>query len=325
MNLPDTRDPRFRRLGLKLGLFIGLGLVLAVGLLTGMAYRQGYFSAKTPVSFVAESGSDLRPGMAVKLSGFKIGEVRSVALNQQARVDVEMAIEDRYMQWLRRDSVATLAREGMIGDSYISLSAGSPGLPALTAEDRLRFELGRGLADIALDLRNRVVPVIDEMQRLLVYANNPDGDLRRSFAELRALTAELRESRRRLDATLASLHALGRDEAPATLARARQTLEQADRSLQQLEAAVPKLQQQAGSALQALEQSAQQAGATATRAGTLLDRTQPQLEQVLREADVLLRDSRAAVRAARTRWPFRGPEVAPVPAPAETPAAAPAP
>jgi len=312
MNRSLTTDPRFRRLGLKLGLFIGLGLVLGLGLLLGMAIRQGYFSPKTPVLFVAESGTDLRAGMAVKLSGFKIGTVRRVELNETARVDVEMAIEDRYMKWVKTNSMATLAREGMIGDSFISLTRGNPDLPALTREDRLHFELGRGLADIAQDVRNRVVPVIDEMHALLKYANNPKGDVRQGFARLNQLAGELRETRRKVDSALEGIDQLSRTDAPATLATARSTLERVNASLQELEKAIPALQAEATQTLQALNQTAGTATRTAAETERLLKDTAPNLVRVLNETEALMRDSRSAVKAARSRWPFKGPDVVPV-------------
>ncbi len=306
MSMVSDHDSRFRRLGLKLGLFVGVGLLLGIGLLVALAVRQGYFAAKTPVRFEAGSGSDLRPGMAVKLSGFKIGEVSQVALNRQARVDVEMQVEDRYMQWIKSDSIATLAREGMIGDSFISLTSGNPMLPALAPEDRLRFELGRSVGDIALDLRNRVVPVIDEMNALLKYANDPDGNVRGSFAELRRLATELQASRRQLDAALQQVNKAAAQEVPATLEQARSTLTRAEASLAELERAIPVLSAQAARSLESLEAAATGAAQTTGRAEKFLDDVAPRLERTLAETEALARDSRAAVNAARTRWPFSG-------------------
>ncbi len=304
--LPLETDTRFRHLGLKLGLFIGVGVLLGVGLLLGLAVRQGYFSPKTPVYFIASSGSDLRPGMAVKLSGFKIGDVRSVELNQFARVDVEMQIEDRYMHWIKSDSVATLAREGMIGDSFISVTSGNPELPALSKDDRLRFVLGSSLGDIAQDVRNRVVPVIDEMHVLLKYANDPKGDVRGSFSELHKLTADLQKTRKQLDQLLAHVDQVAAKELPETLATTRSTLQRADASLKEIEKAVPALNARATASLDALGAAASAATQAAEKAGKLMDETSPRLDSTLAEAEALMRESRSAVSAARTRWPFKG-------------------
>lgn len=309
--LPQETDTRFQRLGLKLGLFIGLGVLLGVGLVLGLAVRQGYFSPKTPVYFIASSGSDLRPGMAVKLSGFKIGDVRSVELNQFASVDVEMQIEDKYMHWIKPDSVATLAREGMIGDSFISVTSGNPELPALNKEDRLRFVLGSSLGDIAQDVRNRVVPVIDEMHVLLKYANDPKGDVRGGFAELHKLTTDLQKTRKQLDQLLMHVDRVADKDVPETLAQARMSLQRADASLQEIEKAVPALSAKAATSLEALGAAAAAATQTAVKAEKLLDEASPRLNNTLTEAEALMRDGRSAVNAARTRWPFKGPDVMP--------------
>ncbi|MDF3030772.1 MAG: hypothetical protein K0R03_1330 [Moraxellaceae bacterium] len=311
MNMSAENDPRFHRLGLKLGIFMGGGLVLAIGLLVGLAVRQGYFAPKTPVHFQAESGTDLRPGMAVKLSGFKIGEVVSVEFNEQARVDVEMQIEERYLKWIKLDSVAMLSREGLIGDSFISISSGNPALPPLTNEDRVRFAMGSSVGDIAMDIRNRVVPVIDEVHKLLAYTNDPKGDVRATFREMRALTAQLQETRREVDKAVASIDRLAAEEAPATLAQTRAALARAESSLQELEKAIPVLSTQAGKSLQSLDNATAAAARAAVRAEKLLDDSAPRVDSTFAEAELLLRDSRSAVNAARGRWPFKGPDVAP--------------
>ncbi|HET8730887.1 MAG TPA: MlaD family protein [Moraxellaceae bacterium] len=318
MSLPTINDPRFQRLGLKLALFVGAGVLLVLAITLTMAVRQGYFSPKTRVRFLAESGTDLRPGMAVKLSGFKIGEVSTVELNQQARVDVEMQIETRYLKWIKRDSVATLAREGMIGDSFISVSSGTPALPPLSTDERLRFVAGSSLGDIAIDVRNRVIPVIDELHRFLSYTNDPKGDIRASFRALHELAVQLQQTRKEVDATLVAVNQLARDDAPATLAQTRATLERADASLAALEKSLPELSAQASRSLTQLDAATGAATTAATQAGDVMKDAGPRLDRTLVEAEALLRESRAAVSAARGHWPFKGAD--PVPA-TEAPAA----
>ncbi|HEX4869760.1 MAG TPA: hypothetical protein VFV15_03420, partial [Moraxellaceae bacterium] len=222
-----------------------------------------------------------------------------------------MQIENRYLQWIKGDSVAMLAREGMIGDSFISVSSGNPALPALVPEDRLRFVAGSSLGDIAMDVRNRVVPVIEELHTFLRYTNDPKGDIRAAFRELLALTRDLQQTNREAAAALASLDRLAKEDTPATLAAARGALARAEASLAELEKAVPALSAQATRSLAALDQATAAAAGSAERASALLDATRPRLEGTLSEAELLMRDSRAAINAARTRWPFRGPDVAP--------------
>lgn len=331
MSLLADRDRRFRRLGLKVALFAGTALGAVLVLLGLYAGAKGYFVDKTPVRFEALTGTDLKPGMAVKLSGFKIGEVHQVALNERARVDVEMLIESRYMKWIKADSVAEMAREGMIGDSYISLKSGSPELEPLPPEVSIRFQPGESLNDIANDVRNRAVPVIDGMRELLGYINDPKGDVRQGLHDVRALAAELRATRKRLDKLLTTTEKVVADDTRQTLTAARDTMAKADAALARLDTAIPALQARTETALTQLDATTAEARQTLSTATTLLQQASPRLNQTLDNSNALIGEARAAVQSARTRWPFapRGkeeplqltlpPELAPPPLPPPPP------
>lgn len=331
MSLLADRDRRFRRLGLKVALFAGTALGAVLVLLGLYAGAKGYFVDKTPVRFEAQTGTDLKPGMAVKLSGFKIGEVHQVALNERARVDVQMLIESRYMQWIKADSVAEMAREGMIGDSYISLKSGSPDLELLPPDATIRFQPGETLNDIANDVRNRAVPVIDGMRELLGYINDPKGDVRQGLHDVRALAAELRATRKRLDKLLTTTEKVAAEDVTATLSAARDTMTKADAAIARIDAAIPALQARTETALTQLDATTAEARQTLSTATTLLQQASPRLNQTLDNSNALISEARAAVQSARTRWPFapRGkeealqltlpPELAPPPLPPPLP------
>ena len=308
----NEKDARFQGLNAKVGFFIALALVIAVVLLGGLAVRQGVFEAKTLVVFEAPSGDFLTPGMAVKLSGFKIGEVSKVALNEDAEVEVSMLIENRYMQWIRADSVAVLQREGLIGDSYIAMTPGHPGQTELTKGGEVAFRASAGLSDIAADLRNRIIPVIGEMTTLLHYANDPHGDLRQSLKESRLLMVEMRQTRKKLDTALVGLDHVQKDELPATLGKMRSTLTDVDSTVQQIGQQVPALAGHVNDTLQKVDQTLQKVSAASQAAEQAADKAsatiagiQPRANALLDDSRVLVKHSDQAVGAMRQHWPFR--------------------
>jgi ABC-type transporter Mla subunit MlaD len=122
---------------------------------------------------------------------------------------------------------------------------------------------------------------------------------------------ELQGTRRQLDAMLAHIDHLAGSEVPATLLQTRQTLARADASLQALEKSIPVLSTEAVRSLQSLNQATEKAGSAAVAAQKMLDETTPRLNGALTEAQALMQESRSAISAARTRWPFKGPDVAP--------------
>lgn len=299
MSLLRDTDPRFRGLNLKIAAFALLALLASVGLLVLLAAQQGYFTRKVDILVEAPSGTDLRAGMAVKLSGFKIGEVKSVALNDAARVDVQLRIEEQYMRWVKADSVVSIAREGLIGDSYLAMKSGNASLPSLQSGESVQFEPTPALADIAADLRNRTLPVIDGTTKLLGYLNDPAGDFRVAMGDLRKLAGELRETRRKVDRLVDDVDTLARDDVKRTLGNT-------DRALATLEKQVTDLSAKAGESMAKLDETTASAKATAEAATRAIDGTAPKVQVLLDNTDAAVRDARTLMDGAGRRWPFKG-------------------
>jgi len=88
VTLLADKDDRFKNLFGKAAVFI---LLAAIGM--GLAFlwtgeKKGAFTAKSPIYFVADSGQDLSVGMPVKFSGFKIGKLNTLTLDEQGHVQV---------------------------------------------------------------------------------------------------------------------------------------------------------------------------------------------------------------------------------------------
>jgi len=97
VTLLEDKDERFKNLFGKTALFVLLA-VLGMGLaLVWTGIRNDAFTAKSTVHFVADSGQDLSVGMPVKFSGFKIGKLDTLTLDEQGRVQVEVRIDSKYL------------------------------------------------------------------------------------------------------------------------------------------------------------------------------------------------------------------------------------
>lgn len=304
MTLLRDNDTRFAHLPLKVGVFGALALGVAVLLLLSLAWSKGYFASKSVLHFEAPSGAELRTGMAVKLSGFTIGQVSSIALNESARVDVGIKVEQDYMRWIKANSVVSVAREGLIGNSYLIVTVGDAQLDPIESGGSLLFEQTPDMADIAADLRNRLLPIIDGMNEFIAWANDPQGDMRGSVTEFRRLAAELRQSRRQLGQLVASMDKVVSQDLVQTLATT-------ERTLATLESELPQLADRTEQSLDRLDEATMSARQTADTATRAIESASPRLDRLLDETDEVVRDGQAAVNAARKRWPFRGEETPP--------------
>ncbi|GGP24507.1 MlaD family protein [Silvimonas amylolytica] len=302
--LKDT-DARFQWLGWRVGVFIAAGFLCFVALVVLLAIRQGYFTPKTRLSFVAESGNSMSTGMQVRFSGFKIGVVDRVALNDQAKVDVELLVENRYLKWVKPDSVALLQQDGFLGDHYIEIAGGTATALPIQEGGKLVFAPAMGLSEIAADLRQRTIPVIDSIHDTLEYLNDPKGDVRATVANLNQFSAELRDTRKTLDQVLQHLDQVAAKDLPATLDQATQAARRADQVLAQADRAASEVATHLPVILENTSRTASEAAALATTARKAVDGVAPQLPSIVRNTGDLVQGGNELVTGAQRSWPFR--------------------
>lgn len=198
------QDPRFVHLERKIGIFIAVALlcVLVVAVLVGV--QNDFFTKKYNLHFTVDRGTGFTKGMSVKLSGFRIGRVTSIALNEQAMVDISIEIDRTYHTWIRNDSTVKLVKEGLVGDNIVDVSVGSPEKPELKNSDAIMYIKTKGLDELADEIAEKVKPVLIEVRDIIGYINNPDGDLKKTVRNVELLTRNLEGTRQKADTLLST-------------------------------------------------------------------------------------------------------------------------
>ena len=312
MTLLADKDERFKNLFGKAVIFILLA-ILGVGLVflwTGL--KKGAFTPKSPIYFVADSGQDLSEGMPVKFSGFKIGKLNTLTLDEQGRVQVEVSIESKYLVLIKKDAVMSLKKEGVIGDGVLDISRGTEKL-TLAAGDKVRFERASGLEQAVVDVKNRIMPILDDVNQML---HDPNGDVRQTLKNLRQFTADLNGTRQRLDTVLDSVDGNLNKEVGPLLRSLRQSAANAESMTAKLDRDFPAIVNKLDSGMESLRSASE----------TIKDavqRSAPQLPGILGEARDTLGKTREMVGSTQevvdslsTSWPLKSavpaPETGPV-------------
>ncbi len=295
MTLLDDKDERFKNLFGKAAVFI---LLAALGM--GLAFvwtgiKKGEFSAKSPIYFVADSGQDLSVGMPVKFSGFKIGKLDTLALDEQGRVQVKVDIESKYLRLIRQDAVMSLKKEGVIGDGVLEISRGTEDKPALASGGKVRFERASGLEQAVIDVKNRIMPILDDLHHTL---HDPDGDVRQILKNLREFSAEMRGTRERLDRVLGRVDTDLNHEVEPLLQSLRKSAANAETLSGKLDYDLPVMLKKADATMESLRQAGETINAAVQRAA-------PQLPVVMGKTRKLIGDTQEAVDSLSTHWPLK--------------------
>lgn len=303
MTILADKDERFKNLFGKALVFI---LLAAIGI--GAAFlwagmKKGAFTAKSPIHFVADSGQDLSEGMPVKYSGFKIGKLNTLALDEQGHVQVEVGIESKYLKLIRQDAVMSLIKEGVIGDGVLEISRGSEDKPVLAAGGTVRFERASGLEQAVVDVKNRILPILDDVHQML---DDPHSDVRLTLKNLREFSAEMRGTRERIDRVLGSVDSNLNNEVGPLLRSLRESATHAEAISARLDHDLPVLLKNTDSSMENLR-------LTTEAVKDAVQKSVPQLPGMIGEARDTLGKTRAMVGSTQevveslsNTWPLKG-------------------
>lgn len=298
MTLLADKDERFKNLFVKIAIFVLLALLgLAVALIWS-SVKKGILTPKSSVYFLADSGQGIKKGMPVRLRGFKIGAVRDLSMDKAGDVQVEMRIDDEYMGLLREDAVVSLVKEGLIGDAVLDISSGTAGKKVLKAEDTILFERGSGMEQLAEDVRARLLPALDEVQKLLQDVNDPQGDVRQTIKNLHEFSGRLADTGARLDQLLDHV-----DE--ATTHSLQPLLQSVLKSAQNTQNITEKMNKDLPGMMNKLDDSLENLRQTSITVKSAAEGSAKELPGLLGDSRQLIGGTRDIVDAATTSWPLK--------------------
>lgn len=306
------KDLRFRHLEKKVGLFVILAIVGLVGVIFFVGREKDLFTRKYTIYLSVDSGSGFMEGMPVKLSGFKIGRIKNLSLDNDARVKVAVEINRKYQRWIKKGSVARLTKEGMIGESIIEITVAPPGNTPIEEKQEIPFEKTGGLEDLAKDLK----PVLQEVKGILGYINDPEGDIKKSLRNVAGLTGEMRQTRAQLDEVIMEMKQTTK-EAAATMStfkgigeKAYPVVDNAGRLVNDAGAKVGPILGRMTTIMGNIEKMTQKLPQIADKVETILNDTKkmtasiaPKMESMVETAEDVLQDTKETVRGIKGSWP----------------------
>jgi len=322
VNVFTENDRRFQGLEPRTGLFVAVAVLILLGTIIASMIQHDAFTPTTRVYFFAHSAQGIRNGMSVQLSGFKVGSVRELRIQPDARVRVMLAIDNKYTALIPEDSAVGLAKEALIGASYIEIEPGKNTRQPVTNESVLQFYRVIDFADMAQDLKIKLDPILADIKKVTQSINDPQGDIHKTIANVRQATELVAQLAQQVNAL--AKHADSRidtiagkvenvlektgtaldsakgtlDTAKSTLARARGTLDTAAHSLDPVDQQLPAL-------LLRLDRSLSNIEAVTTDARKLSTKLDDELPTAIRAGRGLVEDTHEIVEGAKRAWPVR--------------------
>ena len=138
---------------LRVGVFVLIGLAAFLGMIYALGARARLFEPRFTVSAEFTEVGGLVEGATVRLAGVQIGRVRAVRLPSQpgGKVRVDMTIARQFGDRVRKDSVARIETQGLLGDRIVEISVGTAAAPPVQPNDLIAstdpFDIGRVMSE----------------------------------------------------------------------------------------------------------------------------------------------------------------------------------
>lgn len=171
---------------IKVGLFVIGVCVLIVLTLGYVAYQKGVFESVNSFTLLSDSGDNLTQGMPVVFSGFNIGKVDQLELDDQGNVLITIGISERHAQWVRSDSDFILDIR-LIGTPRIIVLTENLESPPLTSEQIPEISVSSDINEMIRSLQ----PIVAKVDDIAGNVNRMTASLVDSLKHINGILANL--------------------------------------------------------------------------------------------------------------------------------------
>lgn len=165
---------------IKLGIFVSLGILILFLIIFFIGTNQNLFGSKFRIKTNFNNVSGLQIGSQVRFSGISVGTIENIVIINDSTVNVEAVMDMDVKKFIKTDSKASIASEGVIGNKILIISQGNTKLPEIkdgaTIASFEPVEFDDILTSIKVTADNAEI-ITGELALLLNNINNGEGTI----------------------------------------------------------------------------------------------------------------------------------------------------
>ena len=121
----------------NLGLFIIISTLILIAAIYYIGNKQNIFGRTFKISAIFNNVSGIRLGNNVRYSGINVGTVKSIVMINDTTICIDMIIEDKILEHMKRDAVATIGSDGLVGSMIINIIPNIEVSPPIVSGDTI--------------------------------------------------------------------------------------------------------------------------------------------------------------------------------------------
>lgn len=182
-----------KKVEVKVGLFVVITSVLIIASVLYLAYSKGFFTREYIYTLSSKSGEDLTEGMPVLFSGYKIGRVETLELNDQGILLIKIRIPEQHSKWIRSDSTFSLYKP-LIGSSRLIIATENLNSPALSPKTIPEIVMVNDINETIKKVQPTLAKldkVVTNIERITANLADPQGNVNKILSHSEKLTGNL--------------------------------------------------------------------------------------------------------------------------------------
>ncbi len=140
----------------KLGIFITIGIVVLIAGIYFIGEGQQIFRNTFRITGVFKDVAGLQAGNNVRLSGVNVGTVKDVSIVSDTSVKVEIIVDEAMRQFIKKDAVAIIGSEGLMGNKVLIINPGTGKKKEIENDDVIETIQPISVDDIMLSLHSTI-------------------------------------------------------------------------------------------------------------------------------------------------------------------------
>ena len=186
-----------------LGLFVFISTIFLIAALYFIGKKQNIFGNTSKIIAVFNNVNGLQLGNNVRYSGINMGTVKEIRMKNDTVIYVVMAIEDDMLRHMKKNAVAAISSDGLVGSMVINiLPAKEPAeylKPGDTIRSVMRISSGDMLSTLSVTNKNAAL-LTEDLLKITKEINSGKGTLGKLVKDS-VMAANLEETIRNLKIT----------------------------------------------------------------------------------------------------------------------------
>jgi phospholipid/cholesterol/gamma-HCH transport system substrate-binding protein len=174
-----TRRSQIGWAQVKIGMVVVLALSILVLMILRLEEGMGLVARKTAFHALVDHTQGLKIGGPVRMNGVDIGNIHDISIaGDSAQVDIKFAVKADVARHIREDAAINIKALGLLGDKFLEIIPGSPGLPPLAPGSIITGRSGPDITDLATGAAltiDRVNKTLERIQEALTAVTQGQG------------------------------------------------------------------------------------------------------------------------------------------------------